>query len=398
MRYRLTDSFVRDQEPPPHGNKIYYDKDEKARGFGFRVTAQGARSFVLSYRVRATGQERRYTIGAFPVWTTAKARAEAKDLRRQIDAGFDPLKALEADRKADEAERAAPTVADLAERYKSDHLPKKKLRSRIEDERLLEKIIVPELGRSKVAEVSFTQVDALHRKVTKERGPFRANRVIALLSKIFSLSIKWKMRRDNPCVGIEKNPEPKRQRFLSDAELERAMAVLDADSDQQAAGVVRLLLLTGARSAEVLGAEWGQFDLKAGVWVKPHTMTKTKEDHHLPLSAEAVALLKRIKAKARGGKFVFPDGDNAFKPRKSVRHAWDRVCEAAKLDGVRIHDLRHTHASLLANAGFNLLTIGGMLGHKTPSTTMRYVHLVDATLRKAADSVGARVIPLKERA
>jgi integrase len=387
-RFRLTDTTVKKLPAPEKGNRIYYDA--LVDGFGLRVTKNDVRAFVLNYRTRADRQERRFTIGSIENWLTTIARKEAKRLKQSIDVGGDPLAEIE-------AERGAPTIENLVDIYVERHLPKKKLRSRIEDERLLP-IILAEFRRVKVDDVSFAMVHTLHQKMTKERGPFRANRVVALLSKMFSLAIKWGMRpkRDNPCIGIERNYEPKRNRYLTDAELPRLMAALDAEVDQQAADIVRLLLLTGARSAEALGATWDQFDLEAGVWTKPYTMTKQGEEHRLPLSEEATALLTRLKARSKS-KFVFP-GANPFEHRRSIRHPWDRLRKVAELGDMRIHDVRHSHASLLANAGYSLPTIGALLGHKTPSTTQRYVHLVDGTLREAAKSVGAMVIPIRGKA
>ena len=302
-----------------------------------RVTPAGARAFILNYRTRAGGRERRYTIGDLKTWATTAARERARELKRDVSAGNDPLAELV-------AERAAPTVNDLADRYVTEHLPRKRPRSRIEDERLLP-IIRNAVGGAKVADIHHGDVDRLHQAVTRKRGPFRANRVLALLSKMFSLSIKWRMRQTNPCVGVERNPEPKRARFLSAAEVGRLIDALDYDQDHQAADIIRLLLLTGARSAEVLGAEWAHFDLGAGLWIKPHTATKQKEEHRLPLADEAVALLQRIRSTAPAkARYVFP-GQSPFKHRRSIRHAWDRIIVASEIAEVRIHDLRHSHAS-----------------------------------------------------
>ena len=387
MRHRLTDTTIRKLPAPETGNKVYFDT--LLAGFGLRVTANDARSFVLDYRARADRRQRRFTIGNIETWSAASARERARKLKREVDAGNDPLGELE-------TERAAPTINELVDRYVAEHLPRKRPRSRIEDERLLP-IIRAALGREKVAAVAYTHIDRLHRTVTEERGPFRANRVLALLSKMFSLAIKWRMRPDNPVIGVERIPEPKRERFLSQPELRRLLDALVTEEDAQAADAIRLLLLTGARSAEVLGAEWDQIDLAEGLWIKPHTMTKQAEEHRLPLSDEAVALLASIRetapAKAR---YVFP-GNSPFKPRHSIRHAWDRIRQAADLGDMRIHDLRHSHASFLVNAGFSLLVIGGLLGHKTPSTTARYAHLSDETMRAATKSVGS-VVSLRRRA
>lgn len=404
MRHLLTDTSVKRLPIPPKGNKVYFDT--RVSGFGLRVTANGARAFVLNYFTRANRRERRITIGDTDTWSVASARERARELQRLVDNGGDPLAEIE-------TERAAPTVNYLVDRYVLEHLPRKRPRSRIEDERLLP-IIRAALGQDKVADIGFTDIDKLHRDVTRERGPFRANRVIALLSKMLALAVKWGYRVDNPCKAVERNPEPKRSRYLSPEEIGRLMAALDTEEDKQAADIIRLLLLTGARSAEVLTATWNQFDLEAGLWTKPHAATKQKEEHRLPLADEAVALLKRLatlaqdgrKAPSRhqgatdgrpkNGRYVFP-GKTALAPRKAIRHAWERVIKAAGLADVRIHDLRHTHASLLVNSGYSLPVIGGLLGHKTVQTTARYAHLSDDTLRNAAKSVG-KVVAFKRGA
>jgi integrase len=380
MKHRLTDATVRKLDAPDRGNKIYYDTI--VDGFGLRVTASGARSFILNYFVRSTRRERRITIGDIGTWSAVSAREHAKELKRDIDAGKDPLGKIE-------EERAAPTVSKLIDRYVDEHLGKKKPRSRIEDERLLP-IIRDRLGIEKVSALTFADVDGLHRSVTKARGPFRANRVIALLSKMLSLSIKWGYRVDNPCRSVERNPEPKRTRYLSEKEIGRVMSALDAEMDQEGANIIRLLLLTGARSAEVLKMEWSQLDLTAGVWTKPHTLTKTAEEHRVPLSEEAVAVLSGIWRGAPAGKYVF----GTFRPRKTFRHAWDRVRVAAGVPDVRPHDLRHSYASLLVNSGITLPVIGALLGHKTPATTQRYAHVNDGAMRAATKSVG-KVIKMR---
>jgi len=189
---------------PVKGNRIAYDTE--VPGFGVRNTAAGAQSFILNYRTRA-GRERRYTIGAFPDWTAKVAREEARRLRALIDLGGDPLADIQAGHDA-------PTVADLCRRYEDEHLPRKRPRSAEEDRILIRTRILPALGSIKVADVTYDHIDGLHRKITKQGKPYRANRTVALLSKMFSLaSTKWRLRSDNPCRGIERNPEPPRERY-----------------------------------------------------------------------------------------------------------------------------------------------------------------------------------------
>ncbi len=412
MSLKLTDTIVKDHLPAPaKGNKITYDSDVK--GFGVRVTAAGARSFILNYRTR-TGRERRYTIGAYPDWKTAAAREEAKELKKRIDVGDDPMAEVEADRDA-------KTVADLCLRFEEEHLTKKRPATRRDYKALIDREILPALKHKKVTEVEFTDIDGLHRKISK-RAPYLANRTVAVLSKMFALAIRWKWRTDNPAKGIERNEEQKRHRYLSPAELKNLTSALAAMLDQQGANIIRLLLLTGARKGEVLSARWDQFDLSEGVWTKPGSTTKQKTLHRVPLSAPARQLLAELREQAKeDAEYVF-SGRGGKGSRDEIKKAWHDVCVAAGIVTVetvkdsgrertivkpsaRIHDLRHTYASLLASAGLSLPIIGALLGHSQPATTARYSHLMDDPLRQATERVGiivmgpkgegAEIVPMK---
>jgi integrase len=205
---------------------------------------------------------------------------------------------------------------------------------------------------------------------------------------MFNLAVRWRMRPDNPCKGVERNREYLRKRYLKPDELTRLTKALAEDQNQQAADVVRLLLLTGARRGEALSATWDQFDLAAGTWVKPHTLTKQKREHCIPLSAPARQLLDRLRKHSDGSPWVFP-GRGGGQPREDLKYSWKRICRAAGITGLRVHDLRHTYASHLVSAGFSLPVIGALLGHSQPTTTARYSHLLDDPLRVATERVGA---------
>ena len=374
MAQRITDKMVKDLEPPAAGNRITYD--DKIKGFGIRITVAGTKVFIFNYRVKGNRRERRYTIGGYPKpWTVQRARKKAEDLKRDVDNGKDPMGDLH-------AERGAPTMADLADRYLKDHAVKK--RSERDDKSIISNIVTPGLGRLKVVDVRYADVDRLHRKM--KAIPYRANRTVSLLSKMFNLAIKWDMRADNPAKGIERYPEEKRERFLSTDEIQRLSAALADQSNQTAANAVRLLMLTGSRRGEVLSATWDQFDLAAGVWTKPSAHTKQKKEHRVPLSAPAVQLLTEI-AETTDGDYVFP-GRNSGEPLKELKGFWTKVCKAARVTGVRVHDLRHSYASILASHGYSLPMIGALLGHTQPGTTARYAHLFDEPLREATECVG----------
>jgi integrase len=378
MAQRLSDRVVKSLPCPSKGNKVFYDTEIK--GFGFRVTVAKARSFVLNYRIN--GRERRYTIGAYPDWSVAAAREEAKRLKREVNKGFDPMGERH-------EERAAPSVRELGERYLNEHAVQKVERAQQDDRAILEKLVYPEIGPFKVHDVRREDIDRLHRSISITR-PIRANRMAQLLSKLFSLAVRWELRTDNPVVGLRRNPEPKRTRYLSGDELQRLMRVLNNHPNQRSANVIRLLLLTGARRGEALGATWDQLDLEQGIWVKPSAHTKQKKEHRVPLSAPALQLLSRIWEQTSGSQYVFP-GRIPDEPLKEIRGFWANVCRKAELEDFRIHDLRHTYASILASAGLSLPVIGALLGHTQPGTTARYSHLFDDPLREATERVGSFV-------
>jgi len=371
--------------PAPADGKpylIHYDPD--TRGLGVRVTRNGARSWIFNYRAR--GVERRLTIGATKDWTPKLARNEASRLRRLVDQGRDPM----ADRQA---ERVAPTMRDLIERWRAERAPKMRLRSRAEYESLLKRI-EPELGNRKVADVTHQDVDRLHRKITAAGKMVRANRTAAFLSRLFNLAVFWKMRADNPVKGLERNPEQPRHRYLTDAELERLYAALAAEPDQQSANIVRCCLLTGARFGEVAAMRWDHLDLgEQPVWTKPAPAVKQARLHRAPLSREVRDMLLAIKAARHQpnlSAYVFPVR-NRWDHVRDVKRFWARIRKSADLGDLRIHDLRHSFASLLVSAGYNLPMIGALLGHSQPATTARYAHLIDSAQRQATEHLDALV-------
>lgn len=407
MAEKLTDALIKTLLTPDKGQRITYDTDVK--GFGVRVTAAGARSFILNYRTRS-GRERRYTIGSFPDWKTSAARTEASELKMRIDRGEDPMAEVEADRNA-------KTVSDLCGEFELRHLAKVRPATKRDYEALIRREILPAMKHLKVADVTFSDVDDLHRRITKRGAMYLANRAVAILSKMFSLALKWGWRDNasgNPAKGIERNQEVKRHRYLSLKELARLTSALAQHHDVQAVNIIRLLVLTGARRNEVQSAKWADIDIEAGVWTKPGSMTKQKTIHRVPLSAPAMQVLADLRSKAdqarTSSEYIFPGRGNK-NHRIELKKDWRELCIAADLvdteteidakgqervivtPNARLHDLRHTYASVLASAGLSLPVIGALLGHSQPATTARYSHLMDDPLRQATERVGAIIMP-----
>jgi len=378
---RLTKTSI-DRIPAPNRDTIYWDQG--LPGFGLRVKTTGVKSFLVQYRNRQTGRSKRKTLGRYgPTLSLNEARDMARALLADVVRGGDPVANAQ-------ALRQSPTVADLAEQYMTEHaIPKKRSGSVRNDQSMLDRYVLPQLGKLRVMEVSHGDAQKLHNKMRDT--PYQANRTLALLSKMFELSIRWDMRKDNPARGVEKFPEEKRDRWLSDKELERLLTALSEHPNQIAANAIRLQLLTGARIGEVLTAQWTDIDLDRGVWTKPSHHTKQKRREHLPLSTAACSLLAEMEAThSASSPWLFP-GRSQDQPYKDLKAFWRSVTKAAGLADYRIHDNRHTHASHLVSSGLSLPIVGRLLGHTNPSTTQRYAHLADDPLREAAEVMAEKL-------
>ena len=285
--------------------------------------------------------------------------------------------------------RKAPTVADLAGDYLAHHaVPKKRPKSVRDDHSMLNRIVLPAIGSKKVAAVGRRDIEAIHTRL--QDRPYQANRVLALMSTMFNLALQWQWRSDNPVKGIKRYDEEKRDRWLSDDELRRLCRVLDGHPNQRASNAVRLQLLTGARLGEVLKAERADFDLARGVWTKPPHHMKQKKREHLPLSAEAQALVSTVLGVSDPAcRYLFP-GDAPGKALQDIKKFWASVMRQAGITEYRRHDNRHTYASHLVSSGLTLEIVGCLLGHTNPSTTKRYAHLADDPLRAATERFGSK--------
>ncbi len=396
-RLKLNEKTVREAENLGRDYQIF---DTDVRGFSITIYPSGNRAFTLDYRI--AGRQRRMVIGRWPEWNTVAARERAKELRRDIDEGIDPLGQREASREA-------PRINDLIARYLAEHTPHLAPRNAADQHTIMHKLVAPDWGKRLVTEITKADVEKLLAKIAAGRArpskekpnnrarklqgakptPVRANRVGEVLRKMFTLAIGWGMRTDNPASGFRRRIENERERFLTPEEIGRLAKALDAAKDQRAAGIIRLCMLTGARSGEVRQARFEQFNLDLGSWSKPASTTKQRKIHRIPISGEVAAIVRQRQLLVpRGNPWLFP-GDTPGQPVKEIRRFWIGIQTEAKLPDVRIHDLRHTFASLLVSGGASLEMIGKLLGHSQMQTTQRYAHLMDSPLREGVNAVAS---------
>jgi integrase len=429
MRDRITKRSVEAVQPASRDLFLW---DNEMPGFGCKVTPKGNRVYILQYS--RNGKVHRVTIGRHGLELTAEqARNEAYRLRGNIASGENPA----LDRRKN---RLTPTVAELGESYIEDYArPHKKPSGLAQDRRNLDNHIKPLIGRLKVSEVERQDISRVMRDVAAGKtakdektrrqgrrivkgGEIVANRVQALLSKMFELAEEWKYRpiNSNPCRGAKRFSEHKIERYLSTEEFHRlGQALADAETgrliveqlpttpisrkrggqkktgprseNKYAIAAIRLLILTGCRLGEILKLQWSQIDLDRRLLILADSKTGAKTVY---LSDEAIRVINSIQRIDKIS-HVFP-GKNPSEPIQTIRKPWENICKAAGIANIRLHDLRHSFASVGAASGLSLPMIGALLGHTQPNTTARYAHLAASPLHQAVETISRKIADAME--
>lgn len=356
--------------------------DSDLAGFGLKVTPAGRKVFVLQYRIGR--KSRRMTLGAYGALTVDQARSLAQSNLRLVARGDDPM----AER---EAKRDEKTTGELLDQFLADHADAKlKGRSSAEYRRLAQTLVPTKLRRMPIAEVARADLSKLHNSLSGT--PYQANRLLAVLRKFFNWCERDGYRPDhsNPALHVQPFKERKRERFLSPAEIAHLGSVLSAIEMEGAHGphvvaAIRLLLLTGARLNEVLGMRWEWIDWEASLVRLPDSKTGAKT---VFLNAPALQVLSGTPRLADNPYVIC--GQKKGERLINLQKPWQAIRARAGLNDVRIHDLRHSFASIAVASGMSLPMIGKLLGHSQPQTTARYAHLADDPMRAASDQIGQR--------
>ncbi|MEM9837884.1 MAG: tyrosine-type recombinase/integrase [Pseudomonadota bacterium] len=355
--------------------------DGELRGFGVQRTKGGTASYILKYR--AGGRQRWYTIGKHgSPWTPISARKEAQQLLALVAQGKDPA-------EAKQDERNAEIFASFADRYLCEHSERHKKPASVRDDRAnLKNHLLPAFATRRLDSITRHDVAKLHSGLSAT--PVAANRVLALLSHIFTTAQAWGTVPDgmNPTRHVKKYKEAKRERYLSAEEFVRLGQVLsDAERNGTETPYVialfRLLTFTAARCSEIRTARWEWLDLEAGELCLPDSKTGRRIIHLSEPARDVLVTLPR----EEGNPFIVC-GAKAAAHLVNYKDPWARIKKAAGLHDVRPHDLRHSFASVAVSGGMSLPVIGALLGHTQTQTTARYAHLASDPLKAAANTVG----------
>ena len=356
--------------------KSYIVWDNEIRGFGVRVNLNSKKTFILKYRVGQgrSARVRKPVIGTYGVMKVDEARKIARKWLLEASEGNDPK----------EVDKTSILLKDFCNVYVQQHANiKKKLSSVIEDKRLMRLHIIPNFGNICLKEITRSMITKHHQSMYQT--PHGANRFLSLMSKMMNLAERWEYRplNSNPCRHIERYKEEGRQIYLSMEQIEKIGHVIKQMEQTESIFVlsaIKLLLFTGRRTGEILTLKWDYIDFENSKMNLPDTKTGAKSFFFSPTVKQILLNLPNKEG------FVFK---SVLKDKRvtTVRHIWKKICKLAKIENVRVHDLRHTYASLAVQNGYSLPIISKMLGHADIKTTQRYAHLHDDPVNQAVEKI-----------
>lgn len=418
---RLTKQVV---DSLPATGKDYVEWCGKLSGFGCRVRGNGHKTFIVMYRAGGRNAvPRKVTIGTYGKLTVDQARVEASKILAKAQLGED----VAAERAK---QRAEMTVSELCDEYMQEGVEHKKPTTIQSDISRIEAHIRPLLGRKRIGAISRADIERFLRDVAQGKtarekktgkrgksivkgGKGTATRTVRLLGGIFTYAVRRDYVQANPCRGVQLYKDGRGDRFLKPEEFRRLGETLKLAETEglpwkfnegrkakhrpkrpenqrevfspHVIAAIRLLMLTGCRLREILHLRWEEVDFERGILNLPDSKTGQKK---IVVPRAAIEILSNLE---RSSLYVIA-GNNPDKPRADLQRPWQRITEHAELQGLRLHDLRHTYASIGAESGMGLVILGKLLGHKSTATTQRYAHLGDDPLKRTSEHIADTIM------
>lgn len=377
--FRFTQKNIAALPPNPKSARAtdFEVSDTQVVGLKVLVGKSGVKKFLLRYSFRQ--RKCSIAIGAFGAFTVDEARTIANQYKAKIAQGIDP-------KQERDEHRARMTFADFITHHYLPHAQVNK-RSVKSDAAKLRLYLLPRFGNQILEEMTTLSLQQYHNHLLATLAPATANRHLSLLHRIFALAIQWGYLEKNPASLIDKFQENnQQQRFLNAEEIRRLFSAADADENTIAAAYIKFLLLTGVRRSEGLAAKWEHIDLTASpsMWFVPHT--KTGKSRYVILNPMALQVLASL-PHSPDNPYVFP-GKVAGQPLINPIKAFKRIIARAGIEkSFRLHDIRHTVASLIINNGGTLYDVQAALAHANSSMSERYAHLSNERREKTSQQL-----------
>jgi len=351
-----------DALPLPQKGKRDTYHDTKVNGLHLRISSTGIKTFSVFKRIRG-GNPERITLGRYPDMAIDQARRKTMEINLVIADGRNPA---EAKRKL----KSELLFSELFEEYLQRHSkPKKKTWT--EDLEKYKNHIEKPLGKRKLSEIDRAAISLIHSNITKAGHTIAANRILALISSVFGWAISAGLWENNPAIGIRRNKERSRDRFIQSDELPRFFQALSEEPNETIRDYILISLLTGARKSNVCSMKWQDINFERAEWRIEATKNDTPQT--VTLSPEAIEVLQNRKGE-NDSEFVFP-GIGKSGHLQEPKKGWKRILKCASIKDLRLHDLRRTLGSWQAKTGASLAIIGKSLNHKNQNTTAIYARL-----------------------
>jgi len=379
-KHNFTKTFIDGLPPHPRKAKSREQEysDQQVIGLRVLVSKNGRKFFHLRYRFRK--RKRAISIGEFPSVSVQEARARANEFKNMLSLGLDPL--MEKDKQSDDI--------SFAEFAAQEYMPFAKINKKgwRDDLSKIENDMNPSFGHLPLTSITTKDMQQYQTMIKARNTPSTSNRHLTVLIRMLNLAIQWQFIEKNPCRGLKKYREPGgKERYLSNDEIKRFLSALDEGEQSVSSQAIRFLLFTGLRLSEATQLFWKNVNFDAGTVLLP--VTKSGKSRTVILNELAKNVVAKM-AEYQSNEYVFP-GLGPKGHLTTPRRVFEAVKTRAGIEKLRLHDLRHTFASLCVNAGQNLYEVQKLLGHSSSQMTQRYAHLGDKELRAATESVANQI-------